>query len=188
MTHCLVSAPRDTLRIRVYAHRGVRYFSHLSFRDPRSKRCRFCSISDAEIFSPFARSDHTVSLVSVPLLLRKSSGPNCEISQSLACPRELKVTPFSECAHLSGGTWGRSPRAQIWRRHPESNRSTRLCRPLRNHSAMAPERSILAAEAGESDPRGLHLLRHHLLRDFATLRETFDLRLHKPNAVGPELV
>ena len=25
-----------------------------------------------------------------------------------------------------------------WRRHPDSNWSTRLCRPLRSHSAMAP--------------------------------------------------
>ena len=32
-----------------------------------------------------------------------------------------------------------------WRRNPESNRATRICNPLHNHSAIAPTRSITQA-------------------------------------------
>ena len=37
----------------------------------------------------------------------------------------------------------------FWRRHPESNRGTRICNPLRHHSAMAPSRSERKALANQ---------------------------------------
>ena len=32
-----------------------------------------------------------------------------------------------------------------WRRNPESNRATRICNPLHNHSAIAPTLSVTPA-------------------------------------------
>ena len=40
----------------------------------------------------------------------------------------------------------------LWRRDPESNRGTRLCRPLHNHSAIAPRQETKAGnKRGESN-------------------------------------
>jgi len=48
----------------------------------------------------------------------------------------------------------RSCRAFVRRRRPESNRCTRLCRPLRSHSATSPSRTMLerSSRAGRAGP------------------------------------
>ncbi len=60
---------------------------------------------------------------------------------------EGAATPFHECPrrHNCGCLNGFKRK---WRRRPDSNRSTGLCRPLPNHSATPPESFSLLGLAG----------------------------------------
>ena len=56
------------------------------------------------------------------------------------------MLPAAEDPEDERGRDGRLDVARLDRRRPESNRCTRLCRPLRSHSATSP---------GTFDPKGI---------------------------------
>ncbi len=63
-----------------------------------------------------------------------------------ALPTELKRHWCGAIIGLARGLQSRE--LQIWRPEPESNRRARICSPLRNHSAIGPERAPLAKGPG----------------------------------------
>ena len=65
-----------------------------------------------------------------PFDFKSNAYTNSAIRAKLARVLEAPFCPL--------GRNGGSKHASVWRRRPELNRCTRFCRPLRNHSATAP--------------------------------------------------
>ena len=78
----------------------------------------------------------------IPRLLRKTDCPGRDSnphgrSRGILSPLRLPISPPGRGAGVGHGA-GKGSGGGMWRLSPESNRGTRLCRPLHDHSATQP--------------------------------------------------
>ena len=78
--------------------------------------------------------------------------------RGILSPLRLPISPPGRTANERIYRRGRIKLSSIWRLRAESNRRTRLCRPLHNHSATQPlsEKTRLKCEKPRLDHRGFY--------------------------------